>query len=254
MKKSHLRRVLPLTGLVSLILSSSVYATNGMNLEGYGPMAHAMGGASMAYDNGTAAVMNNPATLGFMDKSRLDVAFGFLGPNVTSNGADSSADGFYMPALGLVRKTGNFFYGVTMFSQGGMGTEYGNGDFMTGGSSSGRTVRSEVGVGRLIFPFAMRVNSQMSLGVTADYVWAGMDLQMDLSGQQFGDMAFGSQSKGTASGSLVTSLGGMIGTVLNGTGPVNWARFDFSDGSPFTGSAKGSGAGAKVGLTLWKMV
>ena len=37
-----------------------------MNMEGYGPIATGMGGASMAYDNGTAAVINNPATLGLM--------------------------------------------------------------------------------------------------------------------------------------------------------------------------------------------
>jgi long-chain fatty acid transport protein len=33
-----------------------------MNMEGYGPIACGMGGACMAFDNGTAAVMNNPAT------------------------------------------------------------------------------------------------------------------------------------------------------------------------------------------------
>lgn len=37
-------------------------ARNGMNMEGYGPIACGMGGACMAFDNGTAAVMNNPAT------------------------------------------------------------------------------------------------------------------------------------------------------------------------------------------------
>ncbi|MDH5327723.1 MAG: outer membrane protein transport protein [Gammaproteobacteria bacterium] len=250
MKKSHFKQVLPL-GLMSLVLSPGLYATNGMNLEGYGPEAHAMGGASMAYDNGTAAVMNNPATLGFMEKSRLDVAFGFLGPNVTSNGADSSADAFYMPAIGYIQKNNNLFYGVTMFSQGGMGTEYDNAGFMTeGGPSSGKTVRSEVGVGRLIFPLAMRVNNQLSVAATLDYVWAGMDLQMDMSGAQFGDMTVvGSQSKGSVSGSLPTQLGGMefVG-ILQGGNPVNWARFDFSDGSPFTGKAKGTGLAGKVGV------
>jgi long-chain fatty acid transport protein len=33
-------------------------ATNGMLMEGYGPIAAGMGGASMAYDNGTAAMAN----------------------------------------------------------------------------------------------------------------------------------------------------------------------------------------------------
>ena len=52
-----------------LFASTTVHATNGMNLEGYGPIATGMGGASMAYDNGAAAMMNNPATLGLMPES-----------------------------------------------------------------------------------------------------------------------------------------------------------------------------------------
>ena len=48
---------------VLFVPTALVWATNGMNLEGYGPIATGMGGASMAYDNGTAAMMNNPATL-----------------------------------------------------------------------------------------------------------------------------------------------------------------------------------------------
>ena len=36
-------------------LPGSPYPTNGMNVEGYGPIASGMGGASMAYDNGNAA-------------------------------------------------------------------------------------------------------------------------------------------------------------------------------------------------------
>ena len=71
--------------LCTLILVPAAHATNGMNLEGYGPIATGMGGASMAYDNGTAAMMNNPATLSLMDSNaRLDVAFGTLGPNITA--------------------------------------------------------------------------------------------------------------------------------------------------------------------------
>ena len=41
-----------------------VMATNGMIMEGYGPISLAMGGAAQAIDNGTAAMMNNPAKIG----------------------------------------------------------------------------------------------------------------------------------------------------------------------------------------------
>lgn len=71
---------------VLLVPAAAIWATNGMNLEGYGPIATGMGGASMAYDNGTAAMMNNPATLTLLMQGwRLDVALGMLGPDVEAS-------------------------------------------------------------------------------------------------------------------------------------------------------------------------
>ena len=73
-------------------IASPALATNGMNLEGYGAVATAMGGASMAYDNGAGAMMNNPATLGLMGQgSAVGIALGFLGPDVKSS----------VPAMGI---------------------------------------------------------------------------------------------------------------------------------------------------------
>jgi long-chain fatty acid transport protein len=240
--------------VVSLFFVSTVHATNGMNLEGYGPIATGMGGASMAYDNGTAAMMNNPATLGLMpDGDRLDAALGFLGPHVkstndtTGQSSTSSANAFYMPALGFVKKSGDLAYGVGVFSQGGMGTEYDASSFLAAGS--GEKVRSELGVGRVLFPVAYNVNKDFTIGGSLDFVWASLDLKMALSGAQFADLvgpAFGgSQTYGTASGSLVnTLLGAFGGGALTG---LNWARFDFSDDSAYSGKAKATGFGAKIG-------
>ena len=245
-------------GIASVMVSTTVYATNGMNLEGYGPVATGMGGASMAYDNGTAAMMNNPATLGLMPEgNRLDVALGFLGPNVKAtdvSGASStsSANAFYMPAFGWVQKAGQMSYGVGMFSQGGMGTEYGADSFLAYGS--GEKVRSEVSVGRVLVPFAYEINKNFSIGASVDFVWAGMDLKMALNGGQFFNMAGMDQSTpiqhqyGNASGTMVDAFAGMyMAGAFNPANPVPWARFDFSDSSAFTGKAKGTGFGAKLG-------
>jgi long-chain fatty acid transport protein len=73
------------TAVIMLSVAPSTLATNGMNLEGYGPIANGMGGAAFAYDNGTAAVINNPATLSLMRQGwRLDLALGMLGPDVNA--------------------------------------------------------------------------------------------------------------------------------------------------------------------------
>ncbi|MGM0593711.1 MAG: OmpP1/FadL family transporter [Pseudomonadota bacterium] len=136
------KRLLALAVSAAITAPMSAHATNGMNLEAYGPVAGGMGGASMAYDNGTAAMMNNTATLGLMEEgSRLDVALGNMRPDVSTESEmmntkwDSSSDSFMMPALGWVKKSGKMSYGVGMFSQGGMGTEY-SGDTSPGGSFS----------------------------------------------------------------------------------------------------------------------
>lgn len=234
-------------------LAHPALATNGMNLEGYGAIATGMGGASMAYDNGAAAVMNNPATLGLADDgNRLDVGLGLLGPDIVSSmpgmpNAESSADAFYMPALGFVRNRGAFAYGFGVFAQGGMGTEYGANSFLAAGS--GDVVRSEVGVGRFILPLSYSVSPVFNIAGSLDYVWAGMDLKMAMDGASFAAMMpGGSQTYGSASGSMVdTFQGAFAGGMLTG---VNWARFDFSNDNDYTGEAKGNGFAGKLGATF----
>ena len=174
---TNTKRLLAIAVTAALAAPISAFATNGMLLEGYGPVATGMGGASMAYDNGTAAMMNNPATLGLMaNGSRLDAALGHMAPDVTLEmGPDkykSKADSFYMPAIGWVKKDGDMTYGLGVFAQGGMGVDFRD------VQPFGGDLYSQVSVGRVILPFAYNVNEQLSVGATIEYVWANLDLQM----------------------------------------------------------------------------
>jgi len=213
------------------------HATNGMLLEGYGPVASGMGGASMAVDNGLAAATNNPATLGLMGAgSRLDLAIGNLGPRVSSSAgpmrADSTGTSYVMPAFGYGRSNGRLSYGVALFAQGGMGTDYDASSFLAMGS--GAPVRSELGVGRLIVPVAWQATPALTLGASLDYVWSSLDLRMAASGAQLGAM--------------VTAASGQLGGALQQLAQAPWARIDFSDRSKFSGAAGGQGWAAKLGL------
>ncbi|MFA6311836.1 MAG: outer membrane protein transport protein [Sterolibacterium sp.] len=231
-------------------ISSPVFATNGMNMEGYGPVATGMGGASYAYDNGTAGLINNPATLALMasGSSRFDIAIGGLHPDVTSKMAgrpDAGSDGtaYYMPAAGYVRKDGKITWGVGMMAQGGMGTEYGSNSFLSGYQSAGYLLsggmagsqgvsgmenRSELGIGRVMLPLSYDVSDTLKIGGTIDYLWGGLDLQMVMPGAMFaGFSGFGGAAAsplGKAGGSMVAALGGF------GLQDVNWAQFSFSEG------------------------
>lgn len=231
-----LKKIAALTALA--FSPVTVLATNGMNMEGYGPVATGMGGASMAYDNGTAAVMNNPATIGLMPAgSRADLAVGNLRPDVSSSmtgmpTAKSGGDSYLMPALGWARNDGQLTYGFAVFAQGGMGTEYAADSFLAMGS--GQDVRSELGVGRAIIPIVYRVSPDLLVGGSLDFVWAGLDLKMAATGAQLGGM--------------VTGANGALGGALPGLAGAAWARVDFSDGSDYTGEANATGYAAKVGF------
>lgn len=217
---------------------TAAMATNGMILEGYGPISTGMGGASQAFDHGNAAMAQNPATLSLAeDGSRLDVAVGMLGPKINSSAgpasADSSGTAYMMPAIGYTRKANGLVYGVGLYAVGGMGTEYDANSWMAFGSNKG--VRSELGVGNLIFPVSYQVNPQLAIGGSLDFVWASMDLAMAL--------------PGAAMGSMVTGSSGALGSALPALGGASWARVDFSDGDKYTGAAKANGFGGKLGAT-----
>lgn len=218
---------------------TAAMATNGMNMEGYGPISTAMGGASQAFDNGNAGMATNPATLSMMeDGSRLDVALGFLQPKIKSSmqgmgSADSGGTSYMMPALGYTRRTGAATYGIGMFAQGGMGTEYGANTFMAG--AAGQAARSELGVGKVIFPLSYQVDSKLAVGGALDFMWAGMDVMMNMSGAQAGGMVTG------ATGGFLANQAAI--------GAAQWVRLDFSDGDKNSGAAKATGYAAKVGAT-----
>lgn len=244
------------TSLVCM-MPAIVQATNGMNMEGFGPVSTSMGGASMAYDNGAAAMMNNPATLGLMQDgdSSLALAIGVLAPDVETEAGQASVsstgDQYIMPALGWVKKKGQISYGVGMFSQGGMGTEYSANSFMAAGT--GQKARSEVGVGRLMAPFAYSVNEQLNIGGSLDYVWGGLDMMLPMqigTGQAgtFSDFLTGfggSQVLGEAR--VSAGLAGQIGSAV-GAG-YDSVAINFSNNSDFSQEASGSGYGAKIGYT-----
>ncbi len=224
------KRLLAVAVSTALYAPLSAFATNGMNMEGYGPIATGMGGASMAYDNGTAAMANNVATLGMMnDGNRIDAVVGILQPNVHSEAynQDSKSTQFLMPAAGWAQKNGNWAYGAGVFAQGGMGTEYDT------PGMPGLKDRSQLGVGRFIIPVAYNVNNALTVGGSLDYVWASLDMQMTAPASQLGPMVTG----GTMASLIGTTPGLLAG------------RFDFNSGSNFTGAAKGEGFAGKLGMT-----
>lgn len=261
-------------------LAAPAFATNGMNMEGYGPIATSMGGASMAYDNGTAGLINNPATLALMKSgtSRINVALGGMHPDVNASrpgqpGATSEGNAYYMPAMGYVRKDGSITWGIGMMAQGGMGTEYGNKTFLSGYRSlggsmgaSGQEARTELGLGRVMFPLVFDVSDSVTIGGTFDYLWGGLDLKMPMSGAQFGEFMTPGNPGGSVAGSMVgaTGLPGVMDPLIGGAcagvaalgggciQDVDYSAFDFSEGTnKMSQRAQMTGTAFNLGFT-WK--
>jgi long-chain fatty acid transport protein len=164
-------------------LASPAYATNGMSLEGYGAKSASMGGASMAYDIGNSGMMGNPATLGLRKEgNNFGIGVTVLQPDVNASipayglSSDSQGTSYVMPSISFIRKDGDFTYGVGVFAQGGMGTDYSGTSFLSGGT--GLPQMSQVGFGRVMFPLAYQVNKELTVAAQVDYVWSSMDLQM----------------------------------------------------------------------------
>ena len=240
-----------LTPLCALLAAGSAYATNGMLMEGYGPISSSMGGVTQAIDHGNAAMSQNPATLGMMadGTARLDVAIGILGPDVASSfpamgvTANSGGTSYLMPAVGYVKRSGAYTYGIGMFAQGGMGTEYDATTFMSapGGVSSGIPSRSELGVGNVSFPVAFQVSPNLTIGATLKYMWSSLDMKMTATSAQLGGMM---QASGVSPTGAFASP--QLQTVM---GAAKWANISFSDDNAFTGAAKSTGYGASIGAT-----
>jgi len=202
---------------VAAILASPAYATNGMSLEGYGAKSAAMGGTMMAYDIGNSGMMGNPATLGLRKQgNNFGLGVTVLQPDVNASipayGLSSDSDGtsYLMPSLSFIRKDGDFTYGVGVFAQGGMGTDYPGSSFLSQGT--GFSQMSQVGFGRVMFPLAYQATKELSIAAQVEYIWASMDLQR-----------------------LVQMPGGGFGYV------------DVKDDSDFTGQMTGGGFAFKLG-------
>jgi long-chain fatty acid transport protein len=164
--------------------------------------------------------------------------------------AKSTGTAYYMPALGYVRKHDGLAYGLGLYGQGGMGTEFGKNSFMSLGA--GLENRTELSVGRIIAPISYDLNDRLVVGGSVDFVWAGLDLRMAMMGSQFEDLANPmAQQMGTASGSLVTAFGGLY-EPFGGTGisSLDYAWFDYSNDNRFSGKARGYGAAGKIGAVF----
>lgn len=232
-------------------------ATNVFRLEGYGPVSRGMGGTGAAHDIGSAALLDNPATLGLSgladDGAQLDLGLDLVvtsdikvtdtatGESVRSGHKDI-ASAYYAPEAGYVRRSGALTWAVGAYAGGGLGTNYGKQSFLSrtpGGIATGLENSSRLLVLEIPAGVSYEVNDRLTVGAALEAVWTGMNLNLLLGADQVGSLI----GQGRAKGSLVPVLGGLPG--------LQGAHFGLSDSNDVGSGVDAWGWGGRLGLT-WK--
>lgn len=117
--------------LVAMLMTSvTAWATNGMNMIGYGAVSSGMGGADLAVVDNASAMNINPAGICSCTGPQLGIGVGALMPKVhhrdAGNDLDAKDEFFPLPLVTYATPVEgtSLTFGLGAFAQGGMGVDY----------------------------------------------------------------------------------------------------------------------------------
>jgi long-chain fatty acid transport protein len=179
-----------IAALIAIAASGSAFATDGYFAHGYGMKAKGMGGAATAMASDAMGGANNPASMVWAG-DRLDIGLDLFAPKrsisrtgstVGLNGtAESGSNLHYVPEFGFNKMLGwDMSFGVTVYGNGGMNTDFGGGQigagvcsglgFGTAGPANLLCGNGQMGIDMMqlmVAPtFSMKVNKQHSFGLS----------------------------------------------------------------------------------------
>jgi long-chain fatty acid transport protein len=183
--------------VAAAVMAPSAFATNGYFSHGYGMKAKGMAGASTALADDSFGGANNPASMVWAG-NRFDLGLDYFSPirnaarggatNGLNSDAESGSTDFFIPEFGyntMLSATSSF--GVTVYGNGGMNTNYPGGQITGGGSGvcnafgvPGTGQNLLCGTGRLgvdlsqlvVAPtWAFKVDDKNSLGISPLLGW-----------------------------------------------------------------------------------
>jgi long-chain fatty acid transport protein len=198
-------------------------ATDALFFEGIGTVPRSMGGTALAYDVGGSALANNPATMLLMpagQSAEFEInadSANTLDVRNLATGETATTDrwplfhAYYSPNLNYVWRAGDFAAGIGLFSQGGLGTQYGHDSFLSrvpSGVTTGLDVSSKAFFLRAPLAAAYQVTPELAVSGALEGVFAGGSLS-DLAGA---DQLAAAIAQGRASGSLLPALAPIAGS------------------------------------------
>ena len=119
---------------LSLVVATSLHATNGDNLIGIGAKARGMGGVGIALSHGAESALSNPALITSVEGTEISFGGTLFAPRITTqinNGSPgnpaytSDAKLSVIPEVSIAHKINeNWYVGIGMWGTAGMGTDY----------------------------------------------------------------------------------------------------------------------------------
>ncbi len=151
------RNVVLALAVAAAVAAPSAFATYGYFSHGYGMTAKGMGGASTAMAKDTFGGANNPASMVWVG-NRFDVGVDLFSPRrkaersgsstPTFNASvDSDSNEFFIPEFGYnTMLSPNSSFGVTVYGNGGMNTNYKSGQITNTAAFGGSWICNNFGV------------------------------------------------------------------------------------------------------------
>ncbi len=166
--------------LLAALAAAPAFATNGYLQHGYGVKSQGMAGVGIALPQDGLAAATNPAGTAFVG-NRIDVGAVWFRPSrgaeISGNGAglDGRYDGddtrnFFIPELGYVRQFGgDYAFGVAVYGNGGMNTDYSRNPFRSFGAQGNAGIDlAQVFVSPSL---AWRITPDHAVGVAVNLAW-----------------------------------------------------------------------------------
>ncbi len=179
-KKKLWKLSLTIPGVI--LFAGSAWATNGMNMIGYGPRSAAMGGADVAVTSDSSAAAGNPAAMGISSPRSAAIGLSVLAPHLSLSDSRNTTDGedqfFPLPQMSYAQPFADgspLILGFNLYAQGGMGVDFRDVETFSGTSDS---LSSQVSYVRFAGSCNYRVTDSLSVGLTAMLGYAEMDFSL----------------------------------------------------------------------------
>ena len=184
--------------IILTLVSVSLFATNGMNMIGYGPRSSAMGGVIFGFTDNVNSINTNPGAIGFFEHKQFELNLGLLLPNVTFKNEFNDCEGekeiFPLPGFSYVHgNSSKFVFGLGVYSQGGMGATFKNRshnlfrnyDMNPMGEEDPLTedmeYHSKIGYVKIMPAITYRLNRNFSFGIAPSLGYSMLEMKMPYS-------------------------------------------------------------------------